>query len=185
MPCSCKPGTDARALCLPYINYMKEWTKCPMKLESALFRINNDSDLHRRAIKGDFSFLQSWLCDDKEDIYHIIHCWVRDWLETEYDCVPYNPDAEAKQDLLGDALKKLKESREQNVKAEHVINYHKKLYELSLTQNVVLEKMVDEYKDKESLYKQRLEDIKIEIDYYKQKIKNESLSSGHSVHSDK
>jgi hypothetical protein len=68
-----------------------------MKLKSAIFRINNEADFHSRAIKGDFSFLHNWftLVQYKEDIYQIIHCWVRDWLESEYDCVPYDPDDEA------------------------------------------------------------------------------------------
>ena len=97
MSCACKTDTDARALCMPYVNHMVEWTKCPMRMASALFRINNDADLHSKAIKGDFSFLHSWFapCQDKEDMYQIIHCWVRDWLESEYDCVAYDADDEA------------------------------------------------------------------------------------------
>ena len=170
MVCNCEPDDDVRKVCRIA---QPTFHTCPVRIQTAVWIIDNDSDFHASAIKGDFEFVSTFV-KSKEDFYKIIYTWNKQWLEHEYDF------DETK--VLDSTLEELKKSRDREIKAEYVINYHKNLYKLSLNENVIREKMIDEYEAKESLYKQRLEDIKAEIEYYKQKIKNESVPSGHSIH---
>jgi len=61
--CHCTTDFDIRCRCSPY-SMDNSFIKCPVRVDTAVWLLDNDYELHTRAREGDFTVLKEWFNEE-------------------------------------------------------------------------------------------------------------------------